>query len=286
MRTSRFSVGLMAMLWVAPAFADEIRGTLLRISPEKQEVVIDVRERGGRRTTSYTLRIDGDTQVMLGRKPGKLADLTVGRRVRVLFEVQNGQAIVRSIIGPGVITLNPELLEALGNIGAASGLNLGNLGIGGMKNNPPVAAPPQPIPVAPAGQTSVAGMMRRVSRTDREIVILGDPAPGKPPSETTVFVPNEAQITRDQRPVSFDDLKEGEAAVITAQPKNGRLEAQAVIIGQAPVAAAPGAPVPLAAPPGAPPMQQGDSKIARIRDVLRLVDGILEQFDQQRQPRP
>jgi hypothetical protein len=286
MRTSRFSVGLMAMLWVAPAFADEIRGTLLRISPEKQEVVVDVRERGGRRTTSYTLRIDGDTQVMLGRKPGKLADLTVGRRVRVLFEVQNGQAIVRSIIGPGVITLNPELLEALGNIGAASGLNLGNLGIGGMKNNPPAAAPPQPIPVAPAGQTNVAGMMRRVSRTDREIVILSDPAPGKPPSETTVFVPNEAQITRDQRPVSFDDLKEGEAAVITAQPKNGRLEAQAVIIGQAPVAAAPGAPVPLAAPPGAPPMQQGDSKIARIRDVLRLVDGILEQFDQQRQPRP
>jgi hypothetical protein len=285
MRTSRFSVGLMAMLWVAPAFADEIRGTLLRISPEKQEVVVDVRERG-RRTTSYTLRLDGDTQVMLGRKPGKLADLTVGRRVRVLFEVQNGQAIVRSIIGPGVITLNPELLEMLGNIGAANGLNLGNLGIGGMKNNPPVAAPPQPVPVAPAGQTNVAGMMRRVSRTDREIVILGDPAPGKPPSETTVFVPNEAQITRDQRPVSFDDLKEGEAAVITAQPKNGRLEAQAVIIGQAPVAAAPGAPIPLAAPPGAPPMQQGDSKIARIRDVLRLVDGILEQFDQQRQPRP
>ncbi len=284
MRTSKYSVGLVAMLWVAPAFADEIRGTLLRLSPEKQEVVVDVRERG-RRTTSYTLRLDGDTQVMLGHKPGKLADLAVGKRVRVLFEVQNGQAIARSIIGPGVITLNPGLLDALGQIGAANGLNLGNLGIGGMKNNPPLAAPPQPVPVAPAGQTSVAGMMRRVSRTDREIVILGDPTGGKPPSETTVFVPSEAQITRDQRPIPFDDLKEGEAAVIMAQPKNGRLEAQAVIIGQAPVAAAPGAPVPLAAPPGAPPMQ-GDSKIAKLRDALRLLDGILEQLDQQRQPRP
>jgi hypothetical protein len=288
MRTAKFSIGLVALLWVAPAFADEIRGTLLRLSPEKQEVVVDVRER--RRTVSYTLRLDGDTQVMLGRKPGKFADLPVGRRVRVLFEMQNGQPIVRSIIGPGQINLDPALLETIGNIAANSGLNLGNLNLGGMKNNPPAGgvAPPQPIPAAPAGQNAVSGMMRRVSRTDREIVLLGDPAGGKPPSEITVFVPNEAQITRDQKPIQFDDLKEGEPAVVMALPKNGRLEAQAVIIGQPPAGgfpaapisdAVPGAPIPQAVPGAAPPMQ-GDGKITKLRDALRLLDGILQQFEQ------
>ncbi|CAN5560224.1 hypothetical protein BH10PLA2_BH10PLA2_03610 [soil metagenome] len=293
MRNTKFSIGLVALLWVGPAFADEIRGTLLRLSPDKQEVVVDVRER--RRTISYTFRLDGETQVMLGQKPGKFADLTVGRRVRVLFEMQNGQPIARSIIGPGQLTLNPALLETIGNIAANNGLNIGNLNLGGMKNNPPAAVvPPQPIPAAPAGQNAVSGMMRRVSRTDREIVLLGDPTPGKPPSEVTVFVPNEAQITRDQQAIQFDDLKEGEPAVIMALPKNGRLEAQAVIIGQPPAGgipaapapqAIPGAPIPQAIPGGAPPMQ-GESKITKIRDALRLLDGILQQFDPQSPQRP
>jgi hypothetical protein len=293
MHASRYSIGLAALLWAAPVFADEIRGTLLRLSPEKQEMVVDVRGRG-RRITSYTFRLDGDTQVQLGHKPGNLGDLKVGKRVRVLFEVQNGQALARMITGPAVITLNPALLETLGQLGAANGLNLGNLLGGAMKPGNPGVPPPPPVPapmaVPPAaGQASVSGMMRRVSRTDREIVILGDPAPGKPPAENTVFVPNEAQITRDQKPISFDDLREGEAATVVAQPKNGRLEAQAVIIGQ-PAAGgipAPAAPVQQGAPiPPPPPPMQGESKISKIREALRVLDGILEQFDQSGPPRP
>jgi hypothetical protein len=269
MRSFRILFGLVALLWIAPAFADEIRGTLLRVNPDKQEVAVDVRDRG-RRSTSMILHVDADTQVMLGRKPGKLTDLVLGKRVRVLYETQNGQAIVRSIIAPAVITINPELLQTLGNLAGGGGINLG-----GLLNPTKGAAPAMPTTTVPNG---IAGILRRVSRTDRELVILGDPGAGKPPTETTVFVPAEARITRDQRPISFDDLKEGEAAVVVAQSKEGRLEAQTVTIGQ-PVAGQ-------AAPALAQPMP-GDNKIAKLREALRLLDGILEQLDQQKgQPRP
>jgi hypothetical protein len=269
MRSFRMLVGLVALLLASPALADEIRGTLLRVSPDKQEVALDVRDRGRRST--LTLRLDAETQIMLGRKAGKLADLSVGKRVRVLFEVQNGQPIARSIIAPGVITLNPALLETLGNIGAANGIDLG--GLLNPTKNPAPATTAMP---APSAQNGIGGILRRVSRTDRELVILGDPGPGKPPAETTVFVPKNAPVTRDQRPITFDDLKEGEAVVVVAQPKDGRLEAQSVTIGQ-PVLGAAAAQAPIQQMPS-------DSKIARVREALRLLDGILEQLDAPKRP--
>ncbi len=270
MHNIRLGFSLVALFLATPLFADEIRGTLLRVSPDKQEVAVDVRDRG-RRTTTIILKLDADSQVMLGRKAGKLADLVVGKRVRVLYEDQNGQHMARSIIAPAVITLNPALLETLGNLGAAGGLNLGGaLGAGSMKNEAPAA------PVPPVPQNGIGGILRRVSRTDREIVVIGNPGPGKPPSETTVFVPAEARITRDQRAIAFDDLKEGEAVVAVAQPKDGRLEAQSVTIGQPVVGAAPAA-----APVPAQPMP-ADNKIAKLREVLRLLDGLLEQIDPQK----
>ncbi len=273
MRRNLLLSGLVAFLLATPVFADEIRGTLLRVSPDKQEVAVDVRERG-RRSTTIVLKLDADSHVMLGHKAGKLADLVVGKRVRVLYEDQNGQHMARSITAPGVITLNPALLETLGNLGAASGLNLGGLGAKGMKAETPAA----PIPTT---QNGIGGILRRVSRTDRELVVIGNPGPGKPPSETTVFVPAEVRITRDQRAIAFDDLKEGEAVVVVAQSKEGRLEAQSVTIGQ-PVAGAvqAAAPVPAQAMPA-------DNKIARIREMLKLLDGLLEQIDPQKgQQRP
>ena len=270
MHNIRLGFSLVALFLATPLFADEIRGTLLRVSPDKQEVAVDVRDRG-RRTTTIILKLGADSQVMLGRKAGKLADLVVGKRVRVLYEDQNGQHMARSIIAPAVITLNPALLETLGNLGAAGGLNLGGaLGAGSMKNEAPAA------PVPPVPQNGIGGILRRVSRTDREIVVIGNPGPGKPPSETTVFVPAEARITRDQRAIAFDDLKEGEAVVAVAQPKDGRLEAQSVTIGQPVVGAAPAA-----APVPAQPMP-ADNKIAKLREVLRLLDGLLEQIDPQK----
>ena len=160
MRKLSFGFGLVALLVATPVFAEDIRGTLLRVSPDKQEVAVDVRDRG-RRSTAMTLHLDADSQVLLGRKAGKLADLVVGKRVRVLYEVQSGQPIARSIIAPGVITLNPQLLETLGNLGAANGLNLGGLLGGPMKGAAP-AAPAMPAP--PVANGGIGGILRRVSR--------------------------------------------------------------------------------------------------------------------------
>ena len=292
MRKFSFGFGLIALLVATPVFAEDIRGTLLRVSPDKQEVAVDVRERG-RRSTSLTLHLDGDTQIMLGRKTGKLADLVVGKRVRVLYEVQNGQPIARSIIAPGVITLNPQLLETLGNLGAANGLNLGGLLGGPMKGAAPAVPAAPTMPAAPGvANGGIGGILRRVSRTDRELVVIGNPGPGKPPIETTVFVPLQATITRDQRDIPFDDLKEGEAVVVAAQNKDGRLEAQSVTIGQPAVSgAAPPVPAPVPQVPVQPipqgavqPMPADNNKIAKLREVLRVLDGILEQLDQQKGP--
>jgi Domain of unknown function (DUF5666) len=277
MRKFSFGFGLVALLVATPVFAEDIRGTLLRVSPDKQEVAVDVRDRG-RRSTSLTLHLDADTQIMLGRKTGKLADLTVGKRVRVLYEVQNGQPIARSIIAPGVITLNPQLLETLGNLGAANGLNLGGLmGGGSMKGASPA------VPAPPVASGGIGGILRRVSRTDRELVVIGNPGPGKPPTETTVFVPLQATITRDQRDIPFDDLKEGEAVVVAAQNKDGRLEAQSVTIGQ-PAAAGVAPPIPAPQVPVQPMPADNNNKIAKLREVLKLLDGLLEQLDAQKGP--
>ena len=84
MRNFGFGFSLVALFAAAPAFAEDIRGTLLRVSPDKQEVAVDVRA-GGRRSTSLTLHLDADTQIMLGRKAGKLADLAVGKRAFACF---------------------------------------------------------------------------------------------------------------------------------------------------------------------------------------------------------
>ena len=103
--------------------------------------------------------------------------------------------------------------------------------------------------------------------------------------ETTVFVPLQATITRDQRDIPFDDLKEGEAVAVVAQNKDGRLEAQSVTIGQP---AVPGVapPIPAQVPqvPAQPMPADNNNKIAKLREVLRLIDGLLEQLDQQRGP--
>ena len=181
-----------------------------------------------------------------------------------------------------MITLNPALLETLGNLGAANGLNLGGLMGGPMMGVAPAApAMPRCLPLPMAESAESCGAFPAL---DRELVIIGNPGPGKPPSETTVFVPLQATITRDQRAIPFDDLKEGEAVVVAAQPKDGRLEAQSVTIGQPAAPAGAGA---APAPPAQVPMQPmpaDNNKIAKLREVLKLLDGLLEQLEAQRGP--
>ena len=79
-----FSVGLVALMASCPSLPMKFAAHSW-VSPEKQR---DRRRRPRTRPTVDCghLHLDAETQVLLGRKAGKISDLLVGKRVRVLFE--------------------------------------------------------------------------------------------------------------------------------------------------------------------------------------------------------
>jgi hypothetical protein len=97
-----------------------------------------------------------------------------------------------------------------------------------------------------------------VALTDRELVII---SPGR---ETTVTVPEDAKISKDQKSLLFDDLKEGEQVIVQTEKRDGQLIARSVQVG-------PAAPVP-AAP-------REERKIERFRQVLKTLDNYLQMLE-------
>jgi hypothetical protein len=116
-------------------------------------------------------------------------------------------------------------------------------------------------PAAPADGGALTGTLRRVAVTDREIVVVGPGAKG-PETETTVAVPEAAKVTRDGKAIEFAELKEGEAVAVTAEKQDGRWKAKAIQAGAA---------VPTPAPES--------NVVPRLRLILRIVDGILQQME-------
>lgn len=312
----RFLSCALALLVTSPLCAEDIRGTLLRVSPDKQEIAVDVRLRGGRgQTTAITLTIDKDTQILLGRRQVGLADLPVGKRVRVLYEVQNGRQISRSVIGPPVI--GPEVIGVIGNIAGNSGIpkvkEITDM-IGAIAGNAGGLPQPKSLP-APNGGTlpgtlpspreattpngavpsnggtlpgprdlngggdAFSGVLRRVARTDREVVVVWGGANGRQEQEATIFVPADARVLRDGKATSLDDLKEGENAVVHAQTKDGKRIATEVAVGRISAEISNNnSQVPVIAPEAAQAPAQ-DGRITKIRQVLQMIDGILGQFE-------
>ncbi len=175
-----------------------------------------------------------DTAVTLGKQPGRIEDLPTGKRVRVVYETRDGRRVAVSVTAPGPLVLGTE---------------------------PPAGTPPPPA----AG--TVSGTLRRIGYTDSEIVIITPAAPGKPESETTFLVPQGAAITRDQKPIRFEDLKEGEPVVVRPEKREGKMVAAAINAGTAP-------------PPGAPE-QPKTERIERIRQILKTVDALLQMAQKQ-----
>jgi hypothetical protein len=176
--------------------AAEVRGVVVKADDTKKELTIEGRGKGARRLV-LTFVIDQDTEILVDKQPGKVADLAPGKRVRVAFELQGGVRIAR------VITLH-------GGVGAAPAL----------------------LPAA-KDANSLVGILRRVAFTDREIVVVRAGAKGEAETETTIVVPDSAKITRDQKPSRFDDLKEGDQVVVSTEKKEGKLVARSVQVGAA-----------------------------------------------------
>jgi hypothetical protein len=204
------------------ASAGEVRGIVIKANPQKGELTVEGRGRGARGVT-FTFRLDKDTQVLLGNEPGKTSDLATGARVRVVYELQGDQRVAV------MVNVRTPLL--------------------------PAAAVP-----AATDTNTLSGTLRRIAYTDREIVLVGPDSKGAE-SETTLTAPEEVKVTRDQKPIRFDDLKEGERAVVHTEKKDGKLLARSIEVGVVATKT---------------PTDARKERIQQIRGFLKMLDWYLQ----------
>ena len=231
MNTKSCLLSLFASLLLSlTASAAEIRGVILKADAAKNQLTIEGRGLGVRGAV-VTVQLDTETQIQVGRRPAKVVDLTPGRRVRVVYDFKGDQRVAL------LITLQ-----------------------GGQPN-------PAPPAIAAAGKgDSVSGTLRRVSVTEREIVVIGPPTKGGEEAETTVSVPADVQITKDQKAIPFEDLKEGDPVLVQIEKRDNKLWAKSIQLG-----------IPANANPNPEP---GQNQIERIRKALKLIDFVLQMMDQ------
>lgn len=216
MTAHRISLSLLTgLILVGAATADEARGRIVRIDPDKHELRLEAR--GPLRGTMLNIKVDDKTEIFIGGQPAKLNELAPGNRVRVVYESRDGKPVAQVIRSLGLA----RLLEQV--------------------RTPERPAAPAPAPLKEG--EGVSGVLQRVALTDAEIVVIG-PGPKGPKTETTIAVPEEATIIRDGKKITLDDLNEGDAVTVKTEKRKGKLMAVSIQVGEAP---APGA-----APAGPP----------------------------------
>jgi hypothetical protein len=220
---------LILVALCSTAAAEEVRGVLSRFDPARRELVLEGRGRRAR-GLALTFTLAPEAQVLLGRKPGELADLQPGVRVTVLYEARDGRNVVQAVTVHGAL-----LREAM------------------------KAAPP-------ADGNGIAGKLIRVALTEREIVVVG-PGPRGDETEVTFAVPKPTVITRDRKPIQFEDLKEGDRVVVHGELRDGKRVAQSIQIGEGVAMSA---------------RDVRNERIERLRQLLRLADQLLEMAQEKR----
>jgi len=247
MVTLRFSLGLATgLVLIAAASADEARGRILQIDPDKKEIRLETRR--PLRGAVLDLKVDAKTQILIGGQPAKLNDLAPGRRVRVVFDMRNGKPTAQAIHSFGLNLLQPQ--------------------------------PPVSQPAAPKEGKGVSGTLQRVSSLEREIVIIGPGAKG-PETETIITVPEETAITRDGKKITFEDLKEGEPVTVQTESRKGKQTAVSIQVGQ-PAAVSPASPGG-EGKGGQPPRH---NFIPRLRQALKMADELLRELEEQEKHAP
>jgi hypothetical protein len=229
---------LTPLLLTVAASAAEVRGVIAKVDPDRNEVIVEGRGRGARGVT-FTFTVDKDTRIVFGEQPGKLTDLVPGKRINVIFEPHGDRATAL-------------LIQAHGTPASAA------------------AAPaPAPAPAPAASGDAITGTLQRLALTEREIVVVG-PGPKGPDTETTIAVPETARVTRGDKAIQFDDLKEGEQVAVTAEKHNGKLSAVAISAGGGKP------PTTAAAPP---------AKGERLQKILSVVGQVLRGLEEMRNNR-
>ncbi|MFL5244609.1 MAG: hypothetical protein ACJ8FY_21115 [Gemmataceae bacterium] len=109
-----------------------------------------------------------------------------------------------------------------------------------------------------------AATVKLIALSEREIVVASPSGQGGE-SEKTYVVPKDAKITRDDRAIQFEDIKEGDQVVVDAETQNGKDVARSIRIGGK-----------------APTAKKTDKK---PEDVMKWVRTILQRVEQARQNR-
>ena len=244
-KTCTLSLALLLTLGFTVA-ADEIRGVVVKADPASHELTVQLRGRRARPAT-LTFMVDKETQITEGAQTLKLADIPAGKRVRVTYEIQAAEPVATHIRVLGA------LLQGAGALPGPGGA-------------PPM--PPAPLKGEPG---AITGVLRRIAITDREIVVVNASAKSGQEIETTILVPDATKILREQKSIRFQDLKEGDQVAVNAEKKGRKLLARSIHVGTVTGAMAP--PQPNAAP-------NANERIQRIREILKIVDGILQRMDE------
>jgi Cu/Ag efflux protein CusF len=253
MSTTRiFSLAVVALGVSAVAcYAEEFRGRITKIDPSKNEVIVE--GRGSTRGLALGFAIGPDTRILFGREPAKLEDLQTGDRVRVYYENRNNRRTALSITDT---SLRPKPTPAEGAPAASPPA----------RNSPAGNAPAAP----PVGPDIVAGRLARVGLTEKEIVVVSPGAQGAKETESTLLIPADVKISKDQKPLKLEELKEGEQVTVRTQKRDGHLVAAEIQSGGTATAATP--------TPASPPSQ----RIEKIRQALKIADWFLQQMEEQK----
>ncbi len=231
---------VLGLTLTAFAQATEFGGVITSIDLKRKQLRLE--GRGDLEGERLTFRLTDATKVRFGTQVGTLGDLEVGRRVRIESTPRDGKAVAR-------------VVHVLG------------------KRAPRVAADPA---VQRASGDLVAGVLRRVALTDRELVVIGPGAKG-PETETTIAVPGDARIQRGDKEVAFESLKEDEQVTVRVARRDDRLTALHVQAGPG-VATVSGD-----AGEKAKEKQSGRPKaLPRLRLLLKLADKVLDEVEKRR----
>jgi hypothetical protein len=227
----RFGLAILAILTLGVvAAAEEVRGTVIKVDPARNELVLDSLSRGTR-GLPMTFTLTKESRILAGRQTVELSDLQPGTRVRVQYETRNGQRVALAITVRGILKKRAD---------------------------------PKPTSASTDANT-LAGTIRRIIFTEREIVILIPGAQKDKAAETTVVVPETAPITKDGKALTLDDLKEGDAVVVRTEKRDGKVTAASVQLGVPPA-----------------PAETQAEKIERLRLYLKLADFFLQQMAQKK----
>ena len=251
-----FTGAFIALLVSATAgYAEEFRGRITKIDPARKEIVVE--GRGPTRGVALGFVLNTETRILFGREPAKLEDLQVGDRVRLSYENRDRQRVALSVTD---LSLLPRL-AAPGNAPAPSAP---------ADAVPAPSAPAANAPTAPTlGPNMIAGRLARVGLTEKEIIVIGPGAQGAKETETTILIPSDVRISKDQKPLKLEELKEGEQVTVRTQKRDGHLVAAEIQSGGPATAAMPSTP-------------PENARIQKIRQVLKMADWFLQQMEEQK----